>query len=121
VIEDRSMVVQPDEIVKTAWVPVDQCVIGCRDRMDFAAIERAGRKLLQIGRAQTWPPINGEWERVPGGVPRCGGSCGDADCERAAKAAPVERFVVHDGRHEFLAALALGREKVFVAWREKRT
>jgi hypothetical protein len=99
-IEDRSMVIQPDEIVVTAWVPVDQCVIGCRDRMDFAAIERAGRRLLQIGRAQTWPPIVGTWEGI-GSV--------------------TQRFIVLDGRHEFLAALALGREKVFVAWREKRT
>jgi hypothetical protein len=94
-IEDRSMLVQPDEIVVTAWVPVEQCILGCRDRMDFAAIERAGRKLLQIGRAQTWPPIVGEWKDG--------------------------QLVVMDGRHEFLAALALGREKVFVAWREKRT
>ena len=75
-VEDRSMVVQPDEIVASAWVDIDPCVPGCRDRMDFAAVERAGRKLLQTGSAQTWPSIVGKWEA-------------DRSC-----------FVVLDGRHE---------------------
>jgi hypothetical protein len=93
VIEDRSMVVQPEQLVETAWVDVDNCVLGCRERMDFAAIERAGRMLLQLGAAQSWPPIVGHWRE--------------------------QRFVVDDGRHEFLAALALGRTRLFVAWLNK--
>ena len=91
-IEDRSMCVRPEQTVKTSWVSVDDCVLGNRERMDFAAIERAGRKLLQMGDCAPWPPIVGHWQK--------------------------DRFVVCDGRHEFMASLALGREKVFVAWLE---
>ncbi|HWQ55675.1 MAG TPA: hypothetical protein VN442_18455 [Bryobacteraceae bacterium] len=89
-VEDRSLKVAPEQRVETAWVDIDACKLGCRERMDFAAIERAGRKNLQLGKCQTWPPIVGHWEG--------------------------ERFVVVDGRHEFLACLALGRERLFVAW-----
>jgi hypothetical protein len=90
--EDRSMTVGTGEVIKTAWVSVDACRLACRDRMDCAAIERAFRKYLQAGDSQFWPPIVGEWEGP--------------------------RFAVLDGRHEFLALLALGREQVFVAWKE---
>lgn len=91
-VADREMVVQPDQRVSTDWVHVDACRLGCRERMDCAAIERAFRRLLQLDRGQAWPPILGHWEDG--------------------------RFVVDDGRHEYLAALALGRERVFVAWLE---
>lgn len=87
------MRVAPGEIVKTQWVSIDRCKLGCRERMDFAAIERAGRKYLQVSYAQFWPPIVGEWDG--------------------------ERFVVLDGRHEFVALLAMGRTEVFVAWKER--
>lgn len=92
VMKDRNLVVPPQAIVKTAWVDVDVCRLGCRERMDFAAIERAGRELLQLAGGQMFPPVNGRWEG--------------------------ERFVVLDGRHEYLAALALGRTRVLVAWME---
>lgn len=88
--EDRSMMVQPDQIVKTGWIDIDVCRLGCRDRMDAAAIERAYRKYLQAGDCQVWPPVVGHWDG--------------------------ERFTVCDGRHEYLALLALGRTQIFVAW-----
>jgi hypothetical protein len=89
-IEDRSMNVRPDQVVTTDWIDIDDCKIGNRTRMDAAAIERAYRKYLQAGGCQIWPPIVGHWEG--------------------------ERFTVCDGRHEYLALLALGRTKIFVAW-----
>ena len=90
--EDRQMVVQPHQRVQTAWVHVDMCQLGSRVRMDCAAIERAYRRLLHLDQGQVWPPVVGHWEG--------------------------ERFVVDDGRHEYLAVLALGRTRVFVAWLE---
>ncbi len=92
ITDDRSLMVRPDQIVRTAWIPVNTCQLGCRDRMDVAAIERAYRRYLQAGDCQIWPPIVGHWEG--------------------------ERFTVCDGRHELLALTALGRETVFVAWLE---
>lgn len=92
-VNDRILHVQPGQIVKTQWIDIDCCRLGNRTRMDFAAIERSGRRYLQSGDCQIWPPIVGHWE----------GS----------------RFVVCDGRHEYLALQALGREKIFVAWLEE--
>ena len=91
VTADRSFVVQPNQVVETAWIDIDRCKLGNRTRMDFAAIERAGRELLQLGDGQNFPPVNGLWE-------------------------DGERFVIYDGRHEYLAALALGRKKLLVTW-----
>lgn len=90
IVEDRHMLVEPGRVVTTAWISIDRCQLGCRERMDAAAIERAYRKLLQMGECQSWPPIIGFW-------------VGD-------------RFSVTDGRHEYLALLALGRLKIFVGW-----
>lgn len=92
--EDRSLFVQPSQVVKTEWVDIDSCVMACRERMDFAAIERAGRRILQAGECQMWPPPYGHWSGT--------------------------RFVICDGRHEYLASLALGRTKLFVAWLEPK-
>ena len=100
VIEDRSMRVQPHEIVCVEWVDIDRCVLGSRVRMNPEAVERKFRKLLQQGEAASWPPIVGHWS-------------GGSDADRA-------RFVVDDGRHELLAALMIGRAQVLVAWIEKR-
>jgi hypothetical protein len=109
--EDRSLCVRPTQIVKTQWVSVDDCVLGNRERMDFAAIERAGRKLLQMGDCQPWPPIVGHWrykiDRIETGLD---------NIIRAVHSTERTKFVVCDGRHEFLAALALGKEEVFVGW-----
>lgn len=93
VMEDRDVWVQPHQHVRTEWIDIDACVLGSRARMDFAAIERAGRKLLQQGGCQSIRAIVGHW-RDDG------------------------RFSVDDGRHEYLAALALGRRRLLVSWVE---
>jgi hypothetical protein len=90
--EDRSLAVQPAEVVRTAWIDVFAVRHANRARLDFAAIERAGRRLLQLGGAQPWPLPNGAWD------------------------GPV--FVLSDGRHQHLAAIALGHERLLVAWIE---
>jgi hypothetical protein len=48
--------------------------------------------LLNLGKCAPWPPVIGHWE---------GG-----------------RFLVDDGRHDYLAALMIGRDKLFVCWLE---
>jgi hypothetical protein len=90
VAEDRSMCVQPHQVVQTAWVDIDLCKLGCRMPMSPEAVEKKFRRLLNLGDCAPWPPIVGHWEG--------------------------ERFLVDDGRHDYLAALMLGREKVFVCW-----
>jgi hypothetical protein len=92
-IEDRSLFVQPEQSIKTEWIDIDRCLLGNRTRMDFAAIERSGRRYLQSGDGQIWPPPNGHWQG--------------------------ERFVICDGRHEYLALMALGKTKILVAWIEE--
>jgi hypothetical protein len=54
------------------------------------AVEKKWRKLLQQDGCASWPPINGKWD-------------GD-------------RFIVMDGRHEYLAALMLGWTHILVSW-----
>src|SRR5690242_6326972 len=90
VAEDRSMCVQQYQVVETAWVDIDLCKLGSRSMMSPEAVERKFRRLLNIGDAAPWPPVVGHWQGP--------------------------RFVVDDGRHDFLAALMLGREKLFVCW-----
>lgn len=90
---DRSLRITPSEVVHTAWIGIDLCVLGNRSRMSPEAVEKKYRRLLCLGDDAPWPPINGAWEN--------------------------DRFVVHDGRHEFIASLMLGRSRVFVAWVEQ--
>jgi hypothetical protein len=90
VAEDRSMCVQPDQVVRTAWVDIDLCKLVGRVRMSPEAVEKKFRRLLNLGEAAPWPPVVGHWQG--------------------------ERFLVDDGRHDYLAALMLGREKLFVCW-----
>jgi hypothetical protein len=92
VAEDRSMCVQPHQVVRTAWVDIDLCKLGFRLPMSPEAVEKKFRKLLNIGNCAPWPPIVGHWEG--------------------------ERFLVDDGRHDYLAALMMGRDKLFVCWLE---
>jgi hypothetical protein len=92
VAEDRSMCVQPHQVVRTAWVDIDLCKLGCRVPMSPDAVEKKLRRLVNIGDCAPWPPIVGHWNG--------------------------ERFLVDDGRHDYLASLMLGREKVFVCWLE---
>src|ERR1700739_1514851 len=60
--------------------------------MSPEAVEKRFRRLLNIGDCAPWPPIVGHWEDG--------------------------RFVVCDGRHDYLAALMMGRDRVFVCWLE---
>jgi hypothetical protein len=90
VAEDRSLSVRPGQIVKTAWIDINLCILGNRSQMSPAAVEKKFQRLLCQGDNACWPPIVGEWA--------------------------AERFVVLDGRHEFLASLMMGRTKLFVAW-----
>lgn len=85
------MSVQPGQVVRTAWIDVDQAALGSHVRMSPEAIEKAYRRLLCLGDCAPWPPMVGHW-RDDG------------------------RFSIDDGRHEFLASLAVGRERIFVAW-----
>lgn len=86
------MCIQPYQVVRTAWVDIDLCKLGFRLPMSPEAVEKKFRRLLNIGDCAPWPPVVGHWE---------GG-----------------RFFVDDGRHDYLAALMLGRDKLFVCWLE---
>lgn len=55
-------------------------------------IDRSYQQQLQLGASQMWPPPVGKWEG--------------------------ETFVIYDGRHQWIAAVALGNESIFVAWKE---
>ncbi|MFC6490712.1 hypothetical protein [Nitratireductor sp. GCM10026969] len=89
---DRALSIPAGSIVKTAYIPVESIKLACRDRMAVGDVEAAYRKRLQIGDSQPWPCPNGHWEG--------------------------ERFVIHDGRHEFVATLMLGHSHLLVAWVE---
>jgi len=58
---------------------IDLCKLGTRLLMSPEAVEKKFRRLLNIGDCAPWPPIVGHWENG--------------------------RFVVCDGRHDYLAAL----------------
>lgn len=90
-IPDRHLIIQPGQSVTTAWISLELCVIGCRDRMAVGDVENKYRELLQLGGGQYFPPVIGHW-REDG------------------------RFVVCDGRHTAVAALMIGRESLFVGW-----
>jgi hypothetical protein len=91
---DRSMLVPAGHVARTAYVPVFSVELACRDRMAVGDVEAAYRRLLQLGDASGWPPPVGHWTE------------------------DRQRFVIVDGRHEYVAALMLGREHVLVAWVE---
>lgn len=86
------MCVQPHQVVRTAWVDIDLCRLSFRLPMSPEAVEKKYRRLLNLGDGAPWPPVVGHWENG--------------------------RFVVCDGRHDYLAALMIGREKLFVCWLE---
>lgn len=88
---DRTLIVQPGEMVMTAWIDIDQCVLGCRVLMSPEAVEKRFRVLLHLGACAEWPPIVGHW-RSDG------------------------RFSVDDGRHSYLASLMIGQRALFVCW-----
>lgn len=94
IAEDRSIRVKPGQLVKTGWVDIDKCKLGARVQMQPASVEKAFQKLLCLGDDAPWPPIVGEWSKDEQG----------------------DRFVVWDGRHQYLASLMLGKTALFVCW-----
>jgi hypothetical protein len=58
--------------------------------MSVGDVDRAFQKLLQAGAESPFPCPNGTWD-------------GD-------------EFVIADGRHEYIAALMLGKTHILVAW-----
>ena len=92
VAEDRSICIRPDQTVKTSWIDINSCILGNRAPMSPEAVEKSFRKLLNIGDCAPWPPVVGHWDG--------------------------ERFIVCDGRHEYLASLMSGRTRLFVCWLE---
>ena len=72
--EDRSMCVQPRQIVRTAWVDINLCRLSFRLPMSPEAVEKKYRRLLNLGAVRPWPPV-----------------------------VDIVRFVVCDGRHGYLA------------------
>lgn len=77
---------------RTAWVDIDLCRLSFRLPMSPEAVEKKYRRLLNLGDYAPWPPVVGHWENG--------------------------RFVLCDGRHDYLAALMIGRDKLFVCWLE---
>jgi hypothetical protein len=91
--EDRGIAVAPGHLVRTAYVPVEDVVLACRDRMAVGDVDRAYQKRLQLGDHQPWPCPRGQW-RDDG------------------------RFEIIDGRHEWVATVMLGYPHILVAWEE---
>jgi hypothetical protein len=60
--------------------------------VDVGDVDRAFQRVLQLGESSMWPCPNGHWDG--------------------------ERFVIEDGRHEYIASLMLGRTHLLVAWTE---
>ena len=80
----------PGRRIETGYVPVEMVALGCRDRMAVGDVERAYRRRPQLGSLQPWPCPRGHFQG--------------------------ERFVIVDGRHEYVTALMLGQEHILVAW-----
>jgi hypothetical protein len=89
------MAVRPGQLVRTAWVDIDLCRLGNRAQMSPEAVEKKFRRLLNLGDCAPWPPVVGHWAG--------------------------ERFTICDGRHDYLASLMIGRDKIFVCWLEEAT
>lgn len=93
IAEDRGLAVPPGATVRTGYVPVHDVRLACKARMAVGDVEAAYRRRIGCAPAQPWPCPVGKW----------GG----------------DRFEIHDGRHEYVAALMLGCEHILVAWVEE--
>lgn len=90
IAEDRTMAVPPGKIVRTGYVAVGMVDLSCRERMTPGDVKAAYERLLQLGDRQPWPSPCGTWNG--------------------------NRFIIEDGRHQFIASLMLGKTHIFVAW-----
>jgi hypothetical protein len=91
--EDRSIAVPPGQVVRTAYVPIGKVDLACRARMAIGDVKESYERQLQLGSRQPWPCPRGFWQ--------------------------ADRFVVEDGRHQYVASLMLGLEFLLVAWLEE--
>ncbi len=87
---DRCINVPPGQVVQTGYVDVFRVRLACRERMAVGDVDRAFQKLLRAGHHQPFPCPVGAWD-------------GDT-------------FILHDGRHEWIASLMLGKTHILVAW-----
>lgn len=78
--------------VITDYVPIEQVVLACRDRMDIAAVEKAMQRRMSCAPNAPWPCPVGEWR--------------------------ADRMWIFDGRHEAIGAIMLGCSHILVAWIE---
>lgn len=90
--EDRSIAVPAGHVIRTGYVPINDVELACRDRMAIGDVKESFERQLQLGSSQRWPCPRGHWRGA--------------------------RFVVVDGRHQFVASLMLGLEQLLVAWLE---
>lgn len=93
IAQDRSIAVPPGAVVKSGYVDVFKVRLACRERMAMGDIAAAYQKRLQTGSNQPWPCPTGQWDG--------------------------ETFILSDGRHEWMACVALGLTHLLVAWLEK--
>lgn len=89
---DRSMKVPPGHIVKTGYVDVFKIKLACRDRMAVGDVGAAYQKLLQLGDHEQFPCPTGKWKG--------------------------KIFELHDGRHQWVASIMLGKTHMLVSWVE---
>lgn len=94
IAEDRAMLVPFGHVVRTGLVDVFKCRLANRSRIAVGDFDRAYQKRLQTGDGHPFPCPNGEW------------------------AEDGETFVIYDGRHEWMASIALGHAVILVAWIE---
>jgi hypothetical protein len=93
-LPDRALRIDAGQVVRTGYVAIFDCVLACRERMAVGDVDRAYQRVLQLGEQSQWPCPNGHWDRASG------------------------RFVIEDGRHEYVASLMLGKTHLLVAWIE---
>jgi hypothetical protein len=90
IAEDRSVNVPSGFVIKTGYVDVFKVRLACRERMSIGDLTLAYGKRLQCGSNHPWPCPNGYWDK--------------------------DEFIIQDGRHEWLVAVALGLTHILVAW-----
>jgi hypothetical protein len=96
VITDRHRIVPPGHVIVTGYVSIWDIELVCRDRMAVGDVDAAFRRLLQLGEDSMWPCPNGYWQTGQHG----------------------RKFIISDGRHEYIATIMIGRKYILCAWTE---